>query len=150
MANSLILMNDTSKIYNLTGQPFRADGFYGNTNSFYTIVLYFNNLQARIWIEASLASNPSDSDWFPINLNGEIPYREYPVIPNAPTSLILTGGSYGSGSGDTGVEAFNFKANISWIRARLDRTYMGPSPTDFLYEDEIAQLGNIKQIILSF
>jgi len=143
MANNLILMNDTSKIYNLTGRPLRADGFYGNTNSFYTVVLYYNNLQGRIWIEASLASNPNEEDWFPIHLNNEIPYKEYPVNANNPTAEQ-------TGAGDTGVDAFNFRANISWIRARLDRTYMGDAPIDLNAENQIIRLGNIKQIILSY
>lgn len=125
-SRSILLLNDTSGVTNITGDAIRAPGYYSSDRNVITIAVYLNNFVGRLYIEASLANNPEEDDWFPINLNGYIPYAEY---PNDFTN-------------NDGVESFSFELNAIWIRARQDRSYL-PNP-------EENGLGSIKKILINF
>lgn len=100
----------------------------------HTIAIYMTDFQGRIHIDGTLAMEPTEADWFPIHLNGHIPYREYPVNSRRPTGRM----------GDTGVEGFSFTANVTYLRARLTRDHLPHRPTT---PEQIAQLGVIDKII---
>ena len=44
--------------------------------------------------------------------------------------------------GDTGVESYTFQANLVWVRAIVDRSYL-PFP-------QIADVGAVQQILLNY
>lgn len=134
---SVLLMGSSNGKFEMVSDPQRGDGWYGNVDGNHTIAIYVNNFKGRIWIEASLASDPGKDDWFPIYLNGDVPYAQYPENKERPTGR----------SGDTGVYAYNFVANVVWIRARLDRSYMKTSCS--LTDQEIAELGEVDKILLN-
>ena len=73
-----------------------------------------NNLTGRVYIEASLATNPKESNWFALNLSGVQPYVQYPINPMQPTG----------GFGDTGIDSYTFQGQFIWLRIRLDRSYL--------------------------
>jgi len=134
---SFFLLGSTEGKLELIGDKIRCDGWWGNNND-HTIAIYLQNFKGRVWIEASLADDPTDIDWFPIHLNGGVPYVEYPLIKTKPTDV----------TGDTGVDAFNFSANIVWIRSKVDRGNVWPKPDPQNYE-QVAQLGVVKKIMLN-
>jgi hypothetical protein len=133
---SVILLGDTENNVEFTGEAVRGDAYFGYKDGLHTVAIYLENFTGRVYIEATLANEPGDNDWFPINLTGNTDYIEYPLIPNMPTGL----------TGDTGVDAYSFQGNLMFLRARIDKTYITPIPTT---PAEEALLGSIRKILLN-
>lgn len=144
MANTTItILTDTNGKWEVTGEKFRADGWFGSTDGLHTVSIHVRNLRGRVFVEASLANEPTEDDWFPIWLSQLEPYIEYPKNAAKPTGSITS--DYGD-AGDTTVSAFAFQANIAWIRTRLSRDYLGHPPSN---EEDIARYGVIEKVLLS-
>jgi hypothetical protein len=131
------IMSSTRGMASTTGTAHQANAWYGFTDGLHTLAIHTDNLVGRVYIEGSLADQPSDADWFPLELT-PTSYVEYPQVPMNPTGTNLRG--------DTGVLAFSFRANLMWIRARLDRSYLNDKQ---YFPDEIDALGSVEKIILS-
>lgn len=127
-----VLTNQNSLTY--SGDKIKADGYYGHTDGVHTVSATVTNFQGRIHLEGSLATEPTASDWFPIYLTSGNSFRQYPVtsIPSGTNSL-----------GDTTTEAWTFRANILWIRARVDRDYLSAGSYD------VALHGTVDKILLN-
>jgi len=141
MTNTVIMMANTQEHASLTGEAIKADGWYGHTDGLHTVVIQVVNFTGRVYVEASLEPDPSESDWFPIALSETTPYIQYPIDPMHPT------GEYDS-SGDTRTTGVTFKINTLWLRARLDRSYLDTG----LYDANpaaLAALGNVSKITLA-
>ena len=93
---------------NTTAAAVPGDSNYGNT-------------EGRNIIEGTLATTPTEDDWFDILLAG-LPYKDY--------------------NNFTGVDGFTFIANLVFLRASLDRTSLGI--TDF------ATAGTVGKIYLNY
>lgn len=138
--STTLMMGDSNEHENLVGQPIKADGWYGNTDGLHTVVMQVFNFSGHIFIEATLELEPTEADWFPIQLTETTPYVSFPRNPLQPT------GEYSSG-GDTGSFGATFTVNAVWLRARLDRTYLGLVPNA---DDEQTSLhGRIGKITLA-
>jgi hypothetical protein len=105
-----------------TGNPVRVDIFSGNTQNLHTVSVQYSNFVGRFYLEGTLETNPSSNDWFPIYLGTKNPYKQYPIIESSPTGL--------NGNGDTGNDGFTFRANLLYIRARIDRNYLNAETYD--------------------
>lgn len=136
-------MSNTGRNHNLVGEAKRADGYYGRTDGIHTVQVVVNNFTGSFGIQGTLATEPTESDWFDINLNANwnvssaSPYVTYPVNPMAPTNV--------TGNGDDGTQAFTFVGNFVYLRAILDRsTIVEPSPLS-----QTTELGHIDKVLLS-
>ena len=89
---------------NVTGDAVPGDSYYGYTDGIHTVAVYGQDLTGRIKIQGTLATQPTEDDWFDILLAG-LPYKDY--------------------SNYTGVEGFTFTANLVFLRAVLDRDALG-------------------------
>ncbi len=87
-----------------TGTAVPGDSYYGYTDGIHTVAVYGSNLTGRISIQGTLATTPTEDDWFDILLTG-MPYKDYSAF--------------------TGVQGFTFVANLVYLRAKLDRTSLG-------------------------
>lgn len=87
-----------------TGTAVPGDSYYGYTDGIHTVAVYGSNLTGRISIQGTLATTPTEDDWFDILLSG-LPYKDYSAF--------------------TGVQGFTFVANLVYLRAKLDRTSLG-------------------------
>ena len=87
-----------------TGDAVPGDSYYGYTDGVHTVAVYGNALSGRIKVQGTLATTPTEDDWFDILLAG-LPYKDYTNF--------------------TGVEGFTFVANLVFLRAKLDRTALG-------------------------
>lgn len=87
-----------------TGTAVPGDSYYGYTDGIHTVAVYGSNLTGRISIQGTLATTPTEEDWFDILLTG-MPYKDYSAF--------------------TGVQGFTFVANLVYLRAKLDRTSLG-------------------------
>jgi hypothetical protein len=134
MSSSIILLPSTSDKKNVIGDPVHADGWYGFSEGLHTVSIHTANFTGRIWIQASLALEPTEDDWFDIWLREGTPYLEFPFNPSAPTGYL---------QGDTTNMAFTFKANILWVRAKMDRDYLE------IVEPYDGSYGVINKIVLS-
>jgi len=66
-----ILTNQThpgdSTVQTITGEKFKGDGYYGRSDGFHTIQYSYAGLTGSISIEATLAVDPTDNDWFEVH-----------------------------------------------------------------------------------
>lgn len=77
----------------VTGSDFKGDGYYGRSDGIHTVQYSYTDLQGTITIQGTLATTPTENDWFDVHT-----YTE--------TSA-------------TGSKVANFTGNYVWIRAKL-------------------------------
>lgn len=87
----------------------------GYTDTLHTIALYGDNFSGRFLLQGSVENQPSLEwhNWFPIDLTPEssdVRLKDF-----------------------TGIEAFNFRANVLWVR--------------FVYQPDVSNKGSIKKIL---
>lgn len=138
---SILMMSNTGQNHNVTGDAFRADSWYGRTDGIHTVQVIFSNFTGNFGLQATLEVEPTDDDWFYINLNANTntssssPLVSFPQNSAAPTGA----------TGDTGTRAFTFVGNFTHLRAILDRSDIAePSPLDTTKD-----LGHIDRVLLS-
>lgn len=125
--------SSTGSTMNLTTDKVEGDSYYGYTDGLHTIAVSYNAYKGRIKIQGTLALEPTDSDYFDIQVQGGLPasqggYKQFPV----------------SGTdGFTGVEAYTVEGNFTYLRVKMDRSYLGDGTT---YD---ADYGSINYIRLS-
>jgi hypothetical protein len=135
-ATSVTILTHQNEL-NYSSDPIKADGYYGQTDGVHTVSVSVVNFRGRIHLEGSLATNPTEADWFPIYLTSGNSYREYPINSTSPTGE--------NNLGDTVTEAWTFRANLLWIRARVDRTALVPAPTEYINSEH----GSVNKILLN-
>ena len=133
---SVQILGDTQIELNVTSDPVRADGWFGQRDGLHTVAFFLEDFTGRIFLEASLATDPQENDWFAIFLDGSVPFQEYPRNPGAPTGI----------RGDTFVDAFTFQLNALWLRVRIDRSFIMPQPTT---DEEKSLLGSVRRVLLN-
>ena len=133
---SVLVLGSTGIEQNVTSDKVRADGWFGQKDGLHSIAWYLEDFTGRILVEASLETDPLESDWFPIQLDGAKSYIEYPEIPTNPSGP----------HGDTLVDAFTFQGNFLWLRVRIDRSYVVPVPTT---DAEKGLLGSVGKVLLN-
>jgi len=138
---SVLMMSNTGRNHNLTGDKMRADGYYGRTDGIHTVQVVVSNFTGSFGVQGTLATEPVEADWFDINLNvnrnvaSASPYVSFPINPADPTG----------DSGDNATQAFTFVGNFVYLRAILDRsTIVEPSELSATTE-----LGVISKVLLS-
>lgn len=139
---SIVMMTNTGRNHNLIGDAIRADGYYGRTDGIHTVSVTVNGFTGSFGIQGTLATEPTEDDWFDINLNANrnvstaSPYVSFPVNEAAPTN---------PEGGDDATLAFTFVGNFVFLRAILDRS-------NIVEPSELAAttgLGNIDRVLLS-
>lgn len=134
MPASVVIMSNTNGADRVVGEPYHADGWYGFSSGMHSVSFQVSNFSGRIWIQASLALEPQEGDWFDIWLDCDHPYLQFPLNPMFPT---------GEQGGDSSTTAVKFIVNALWIRAVFDREYLLPPPQYDNY------YGSINKIVLS-
>lgn len=132
---SVTLLDTTTGKVNVTGSKFQGAGYSSTIGCFHTVSISLSNFIGRIYIEGSLASDPTNDDWFPIELTPNNRYLQFPQDINKPT---------GANGGDSGTIAYSFSGNYIWIRARVDREYLIPYPLNDQF------VGQVEKILLNY
>lgn len=137
--SSAILLGSSQMQIDMVGEPVRATGWYGIPDGLHTIAVYVDNFIGRITIEGSLASNPTDCDWFPIKIHDKQKnsYVQFPIDKNNVTGI---------DGGDSGVYSYTFKCNALYLRATIWRTYF---INPLLPSEQVETLGQVRKILLS-
>ena len=132
---SVTLLPTTGTQLNLTGQRQKGAGYSNFAGASHTVSISCSNFVGRIYIEASLETEPTEADWFPVTVLRNLPYVEFPQDLSHPT---------GVSQGDTSTTAYEFAGNYVWVRARLDRTYLTPVPID---PDTV---GSVDEVLMNY
>jgi len=84
----------------VTGEKYKGDGYYGRSDGFHTVQYNVTGFIGTIDIQATLAVDPGDADWFTLSS----------------TNLTSTDDSsdYANGS-----FIYNFTGNYVWVRAYI-------------------------------
>jgi hypothetical protein len=114
---SILMMSNSGRNHNLTGDAIRADSYYGRTDGIHTVQIVYNNFQGNFGLQGTLAVEPTDSDWFDINLNANRNVSSADPKVSFPQGTTPTGDT-----GDTGSMAFTFVGNFTHLRAVVDRS----------------------------
>lgn len=80
----------------ITGEKYKGDGYYGRSDGLHTVQYTYTVFTGTITIQASLAIDPNDSDWFTV------------------ISKTI--------SQESKSEIESFTGNYVWIRARVEYT----------------------------
>ena len=86
-----------STVQTVTGEKFKGDGYYGRADGLHTIQYTLDNVRGSVTVQATLATNPTSSDWFDV-------YE----------SVYL--------NETTGTFTSNFTGNYVWVRGILEYT----------------------------
>ncbi len=99
-----IISNQThvgdSTVQTHTGEKFKGDGYYGRSDGLHSVQYTVTGFQGAIDMQATLAVNPVDADWFTVT----------------GTNLTSTDDS---GQYNTGTFIYNFTGNYVWVRAYI-------------------------------
>lgn len=130
--SSLLMMTSTFGKLNPVSDVMRADGWYGYTDGLHTIAVVIVDFQGKLIFEGSIADNPQEGDWFAIKDST----FSFPKDPLNPTGAL----------GDTNTFGFNIVGNYTWLRCRVDRSYLSPQPDTQL---AIEALGYVDRILMN-
>lgn len=96
----------------VTGTAYKGDGYYGRNDGLHTIAYYLTGFVGVIKIQATLATTPTDSDWFDVD-----------------------GTTVGNGSTVLTENTFkNFTGNFMWIRVVIT-DFSGGTVNKVLYNN---------------
>ena len=109
MSRQSVLMLGTENELDYTGDSVRGDGFYGFSDGIHTIQITVAAFIGRVYIQGTLASTPTETDWFDIKVNGNDDYVTYGV---------------GAGTGVTNTLAYTFQGNMVYLRAKVERSHL--------------------------
>lgn len=131
---SVTLLSSTVDQLNVIGIKQKGAGYNNTLGNNHTVSIGLTNFTGRIYIQGTLSSEPQEGDWFNIPLVQGKDHIQYPLDRAKPTGE----------NGDSGVFAYSFTGNYVWLRAKVDRTYLNPPPTDNFY------VGYVNRILLNY
>ena len=106
MANSETILSATthpgdSTVTVTAGEKYKGDGYYGRSDGFHTVQYTLDGFLGTVNIQATLAIDPNEDDWFTVYTH------EYTVYAD---------------EGVTGSYITNFVGNCVWIRTVIEYT----------------------------
>lgn len=153
---SVVLLKFSPFKLDYASDPIKASGYYNSTIGLTTIQIQTLNFQGRLYIEGSNVLEPTDNDWFPIQLNPNEDYIQYPRSNySIYGSLTYTSNptvqtdwySIVGVNGESSTLGFTFYLNCLYLRARFNRSYFLPEQ---LNQAQIEPFGSIDSILVNF
>ena len=109
MASSNIVLTNKNEL-NYTSDAVKGDGYYGFADGLHTMSFHVSNFTGRIHLEATIVEQPTENDWFPIELTGLTAYLQF--------------------TAETNTKGSSFEGNFVYLRVRVDRSYLGAGSYD--------------------
>lgn len=103
MSTSTIMLTNQNEL-NYTSPAIKGDGFFGYADGLHTASFHVNNFTGRIWLQATLLDEPTEDDWFNIQLTVAKPYFEY--------------------DRESDCRGATFTGNFVYVRTIVDRSYL--------------------------
>jgi hypothetical protein len=109
-ANSETILEQTthpgdSSVETVFSEKYKGDGYYGRSDGLHTVQYNLTGFRGTVSIQASLAVEPVDQDWFTVYSN------TYELSGNQSDSTL-----------EKLSNLVNFTGNYVWIRARIEYT----------------------------
>lgn len=135
---SVTIMPSTGTQMNAFSEVAKSDSYYGYTDGFHTIQVTYHNYVGRFRIQATLALEPEEDDWFDlvIDPNSGLYIGSTPWNPGGFVQ-------FNSNRPGNGSEGYSFTGNFTFVRAFMDRRHVADGETYNL------SYGEIKRVILS-
>lgn len=136
---------DTNNDYhwNEVSLPLAAGGYYGSTTGLHTIAFTLRQFTGRIYVQATLSSNPQEADWFPIKFTESCKY----YLEFTDTSIYdARRNDFIREHGVTGTFAESLTGNFTYLRVGVDRNYISHEPDE--YQKRIA--GKLEEVQINF
>ena len=116
---SVLVQGSTASNMNLTTTKVEGDSYYGYSDGMHTIAIQYAAFKGRVTVEATLSLTPADADYFPIQIPGgqSVNSGGFKTFPTTGTD------------GFTGTEAYNINGNFTYLRVKMDRSYLGDGTT---------------------
>jgi hypothetical protein len=89
-----------STVETVLGEQYKGDGYYGRSDGFHTIQITVSGFEGTIQMQATLATDPADADWFDVT----------EATHTAPTAVHAN---------SAGSFFYNFTGNFVWVRAKV-------------------------------
>lgn len=129
--------------WNEISLPLGAGGFYGSTNGLHTIAFTLRNFSGRIYVQATLASNPTEEDWFNIEFKESCkPYMEFTDMVLRKSDGFVPTMTYGT----SGTFAETVIGNFTFLRIKIDRDYISQDPSEF----QKRYAGKLSEVLINF
>ena len=104
----------------ITGDKYKGDGYYGRSDGFHTVQIDLNGFIGQIEMQGTLAIDPTDDDWFSVELeSGGTSTIGYVDTTGAITTVSPTVSSITYTENETDIKNYNFTGNYVWIRAKV-------------------------------
>jgi hypothetical protein len=128
---SILVQSSTGSTMNLTTDNVEGDSYYGYSDGLHTFAVSYNAFKGRIFIQGTLSLTPTDTDWFNIRIPGGVGINDggYKQFPTSGTD------------GFSGVEAYNITGNFTYLRVKMDRSYLGDGET---YDSSYGSINSIR------
>lgn len=126
--------------WNEVSLPLASGGYYGSTSGLHTIAFSLQHFVGRIYVEATLASEPKEEDWFKIKFTECCEYFvEFndTKIYDANSERVIH--EYGT----TGTFAENLIGNFTFLRVGIDRSYISIDPS-FNQKERVGKLDEVQ------
>lgn len=106
--------NTATTALTINSNPIKGDGYYSNDNGLHTVQLTLTNFEGKIQIEASLATEPTNNDWFVSRLGtGTMSMDTTGLISETSINSV----EYTTPTTD--VKVYNLVGNYVWLRAKI-------------------------------
>jgi len=128
---SILVQGSTASTMNLTTAKVEGDSFYGYSDGMHTIAIQYAAFKGRVTIQGTLSLTPGESDYFAIQVQGGVS-----VAAGGHKTFPTTGTT-----GFSGVEAYNISGNFTYLRVKMDRSYIGDGTT---YLTDYGSIGYIR------
>ena len=111
----------TSGTQTLKSEKVKGDAYFGTTDGLHTVMIDLAGFLGTIKIQGSLADDPSDTDWFDVQLNdGELNVDTTGKV----TEIIVESITYFD-IAETSIRVYNTTGNFVWLRANISNWTAG-------------------------
>lgn len=90
---------------NIYSGRFPGPAYYEKANGLITVGVYTTNYFGKFWIQGTVSMDPTEDDWFDVDLGMINSYHMFTY--------------------DTGIEPFNFRSNLKWLRTKHETSPAG-------------------------
>lgn len=116
--SEIILSNQVhpgdSTVETVTGEKYKGDGYYGRSDGFHTIQVNLNNFIGRIEIQGTLAIDPTEDDWFTVELGTGVQTID---TTGTISEQNITFVEYLTNTSNS--KSYNFIGNLVWVRTKI-------------------------------
>ena len=114
MSETILYSSSYTDSATLQSDKVKGDGYYGMSDGLHTIMIDLNGFVGTIKIQGSLAQEPTEADWFMIELD-----RGAVSLDTTGKASALVETSLTYTSAEISIKSYNATGNFVWIRADI-------------------------------